>query len=238
MSSDCAEVMKAIQDLKREMRAELRSVHQSLEYSSNAADEFKKALTELRALTSEVKKAKEDYAELKKENNTLTEKLMKAEARISELEQYSRLNNVEIKGLPATVRERAHDMAIKIAEAIEVPLDLAEIDIAHSVPTKKENEVNIIVRFMSRSKRNVFLAAAKKLKLSTSKIGFEGPDQRVYVNEHLTPENKRLLGATISRKKQVSWKHVWTRNGAVFARKTDDSNVLRIYSLIDLSKMT
>lgn len=236
-----SDVAKVIKDFQREMRAEMRElrgeVQESMKFCSNTVDDLKEALAEIKNLTSEVKKSREQFATLKQENVHLTERLEAAESRISELEQYSRLNNVEIKGLPATVKDREDEMVMKIAEASRVPLEQSDIDIAHSVPNKNK-DINVIVRFVTRTKRNAFLAATKKAKLTTSKIGFSGPEQNIYVNEHLTPENKRLLGAAISKKKEVSWKHVWSRNGNVLAQKTDDSKSMRIRSQADLMKMT
>lgn len=238
MTSDTSDVMKAIKDLKREMRVEIRTVKQSIKDTSDTADELKSALQELRSMTVELMKTREDYGVLRKQNVELTERFAKAEDRVLELENYSRQYNLEIKGLPATVKDQANEMVKKIAEVCKVSLDESDIDIAHGVLVKKSKDINLIVRFTTRSKRNLLLASARKLKLSTSKLGFSGPDQNIYGNEHLTPETKRLLGAAIARKKEVFWKHVWTRNGVILARKTDDSDHIRIRSLADLLKMT
>lgn len=232
------DVVKAIEDFKREMRAEIRTMNQSITFCSSTADDFKSALAELKTLTAEVKRTREDCAILRQENKDLTERLDKAESKILELEQYSRLNNVEIKGLPLTVKDRAAEMALRIAQTIKIPLDLADIDIAHSVKTKNSNDANLIIRFTTRTKRNHFLEAAKKANLSTSDIDFTGPKQRIYVNEHLTPHNKRLLGAAIGKKREMSWKYVWTKNGSILARKTETSDVIRINCQADLSRMT
>lgn len=74
-------------------------------------------------MTLEVKKTRDDYAALRQENKDLTDRLIEAEGEIAELEQYSWHNNVEIKGLPLTVKDKAAEMAGKTAQAIHVPLD-------------------------------------------------------------------------------------------------------------------
>lgn len=74
-------------------------------------------------MTLEVKKTRDDYAALRQENKDLTDRLIEAEGEIAELEQYSWHNNVVIKGLPLTVKDKAAEMAGKTAQAIHVPLD-------------------------------------------------------------------------------------------------------------------
>ncbi|KAK8780160.1 hypothetical protein V5799_018501 [Amblyomma americanum] len=128
-------------------------------------------------------------------------------------------------------------MGMKVAHVPNVTLNESDIDIARSVPTKEGNEANMIIRFCSRAKRDAYLGAAKKKTIATTDLGFTGPEENIYVNEHLTPETKRLLGAAVEKNKEVQWKYVWTKNGNVLARKTDVSTVLRIRSRDDISKI-
>lgn len=207
------EMTKAFEDFKRELRLELRGLKEKFEGIGEITKQLQEVLKENR--------------ELRAQNMKLTNKL-------EELEQYQRSNNVEIKGIPL----EGEPVAIikQIGVVIQEEVTEADIDVCHRVPTAGHDESNIIVRFTRRTKRNAFLSEAKKSKLDAKKLGFQSPS-RVYVNEHLTRYGKQLLGATLQRKKELRWKFVWSAGGKVFARKDENSPVLRIACISDTEKM-
>lgn len=47
-------------------------------------------------------------------------------------------------------------------------------------------------------------------------------DRPVFVNDHLTPEKKRLFAQALELKKAKDWKYLWTDNGIIKARKGDN----------------
>lgn len=59
----------------------------------------------------------------------------------------------------------------------------------------------------------------------------------VYINEHLRFELRKLLGMTITEKKEKNWRFAWTRDGKIFARKTESSRALRLACVSDLDKI-
>lgn len=220
--------MKAIEDLRRELRADLRGVKESVKYCSDACDSVQQISKDIKELRKEIQDLAKANRELRQENDRLS-------VRVEEMEQYQRANNLEIKGLPLVGDEG--DMVLKIAESIGVVMAESDIDICHRVPTARQDEKNVIVRFVQRSKRNAILAAAKKKRLTVESLGFAGARTPIYVNEHLTICNKKLLGAAISLKRQKGWKFVWTAGGRVFARKDEASPALRMANTADLEKI-
>lgn len=167
---------------------------------------------------------------LKSENFVLTEK-------VADLEQYSRMNNVEVKGVPCTQGEDCIAIMQTIGEKIECPLEPLDIDVVHRVPTRSVNNKNIIIRFCSRNKKAEFISQARKAKLCLSDIGVSATiDSPVYINDHLTPANKSLFAKALALKKEKKWMFLWTDNCQIKARKTTDSRVLRIRKESDLSK--
>lgn len=192
-------------------------------------------------LSTEYDLMKVRLAELMASNNELSARNAALEKRVGELEQYSRLNNIEMKGVPVTEGESCHDIVQSMANAIECPVEVADIDVVHRVPTmsKNKNEKNIIVRFCSRDKKNDFLRKARKARLCTGNIGFSGKnDVPVFVNEHLTFDNKKLFSKALALKKEHHWQYLWTDNCRIKARKTQDSKVFRIETERDLRVFT
>ncbi|KAH7933881.1 hypothetical protein HPB49_018818 [Dermacentor silvarum] len=135
-------------------------------------------------------RAKQD--ELVAANRSLSAKNEALEKKVADLEQYSRLNNVEIKGVPVTQNEDCFSIVKTIGNAIGFPVSPSDLDVVHRVATKSK-EKNIIARFCCREKKGEFVRRARKARLRTGQIGFSGStDAAVFVNDHLTFENKRL----------------------------------------------
>lgn len=171
---------------------------------------------------------------LKAENCALTSKNAALEKRINDMEQYSRKNNVEIKGIPFTKGENCVAIVQAIGDKIECPVSRCDLDIVHRVPTAS-NTKNLIARFCSRDKKAEFVSKARKARLQTKDVGFHAQESRpVYVNEHLTAANKKLFAMALNRKKEMKWQYLWTDDCRIKARKTDDSWVYVIRDERDL----
>ena len=61
---------------------------------------------------------------------------------------------------------------------------------------------------------------------------------RVYVNEHLSPGNRKLFAMASQKKSELNYKFLWTKNGTVLVRKDETARVLKIESADDIARMT
>ncbi|KAH6942966.1 hypothetical protein HPB50_013013 [Hyalomma asiaticum] len=105
----------------------------------------------------------------------------------------------------------------------------SDLDVVHRVTTVKAGTKNLLARFCSREKKMEFVSKARKAKLCLSDIRLPGATNNpVYVNDHLTPENKAHFSQAKTLKKANNWKFLWTDNCQIKARRTTESNVLRI----------
>lgn len=214
MSNDARDTAKAIEDLRRELRKELRDI--------------KDALNEVKELRADIQSVIKENQELKAENDRL-------HRRIEEVETYQRSNNLEIKGVPSDVEPL--DAVKKICGAIQEEITSDDVDICHRVPTARHDQTNIVVRFVRRTKKLAILSKSKKVRIDSKDLGSQ-TSSAVYVNEHLTKHGKQLLGSAIQRKKEMRWKFVWTSGGKIFARRNETSPILKIRNADDLAKMT
>lgn len=210
-----AELSREVQQL----RAEIEQLRESVSAISTFYEEMKKK----HELTSAENKS------LQKSNDELA-------AKLADMEQRSRLNNVEIKGVPLKKGEDCATILQKMGDVIDCPIKKDDIDAVHRVPAKKDT--NIIARFCSRVKKDEFLRKARRARLTTESLGFaQSQGANVYVNDHLTPNNKRLFAQALSLKREKQWKFLWVDNGRIKVRKTEDSRVHVIASVQDLSVM-
>ncbi|KAH7960153.1 hypothetical protein HPB49_017452 [Dermacentor silvarum] len=131
--------VKALDDFKREMRLEMRSVKESVKFCSDTCDEIRAINTELKALRHELSVLLQSNEALKKENKQLAQ-------RVDELEQYSRLNNLEIKGVKSV--DNTNDVIKRLGEIIQEPLCAADIDTCHKIATRMEASSHLDVTFV------------------------------------------------------------------------------------------
>lgn len=236
------ELRALFDELKRDLRADFKELRESFD---------RDVRKELREMNTFITFANKHYEEIKAENQVLKASNAKLEeqcaelarqvkdheARILQAEQYSRSTNVEIKGIPDNASEDLTDLLIRIGEKVEVSLAAADFEAIHRVPTaKKDTQQNIVVQFARRQQRDNFLQKARAARLKCSDLGL-GSEEPVFVNEHLCPELKRLLGQATARKRETGWKYVWVQNGKIYARKMDNGPRIRILSSEDVAKM-
>lgn len=151
------------------------------------------------------------------------------------MDQYSSLNNLEIRGVPQTQVEDRLTIIQKIGDKIGSPVKVEDIDVVHRVSTRDAGKRNLIVRFCSHAKRADFLRKARKAHFTIGRLGFSGSsDAAVYVKEHLTPLDKRLFAMALEQKKETRWLYPWTENYIIKARKNVDGKVFQIFGESDL----
>lgn len=234
--STVKELAKMLQDLTTKfgkLDTDVQEVKKSITFVSDSFDAFK---TTLESVRTDVQSLRKDHESLKTENNELKKELAAAKADIIELKQYSRQNNVEIKGMPFDPKERLEDAVQTLGTKLNIELHNSEIDVVHRVPSKDKEKPNIVVRFVSRSSRSKVLEAARKKRLTAINFGFT-EDTSIYINEHLCVEKKVLLGKTIHLRKERGWKFSWVKEGKILVRKTENSPVIHIARETDLVKI-
>ena len=97
---------------------------------------------------------------------------------------------------------------------VDVGLGHDEIEALHEVPSRrKDGKRLVIVHFKSRSRRDNILSVCKEKLRDHNKSVEEA--KRVYVNEHLSPENRKLFALATKKKYELQYKFVWSKNGTV-----------------------
>lgn len=81
-------------------------------------------------------------------------------------------------------------------------------------------------------KKQEFLNARKvRRNLCVRDLGDEwkkSVNNTIYINEHLTIQNKILLNKCRDFKKNANIKHLWVKNGKIYMRKADNTKVFVI----------
>lgn len=243
-----------IKDLEAVLESTLtRLVHNQLKDITNRITEFQESINYIGGQYEELKNLLSTTSTalkyVKDENKALKESIITLEARVKILEdtnikqqQWDRLQNIEITGVSEEKGEDTVCIVQKISQSIGVPIMPSDIEFAHRVqPRRAASAVRgrpIIARLRQRTVKDEIIAAARKHRdLNANKVGISGENSKIYVNEHLTKDNKLLLSSCKNKVRELRYKFIWTKNCRIFVRKNETSPPIPINSSSDISKI-
>lgn len=174
------------------------------------------------------------------ENNQLRDKVKKLEARLEEVEQYTRANSVEIFGVPEERGEDTYAVVQKVCAALDFNIERVQIDVCHRLgkPRDSGRPAGIIAKFVRRDDKLNLLAKRKvKRNFSTQNLGYAHPAVPIYINDSLSPERKKLYAAAREVKKEKGYTYLWVQSGKILMRKEQGTPVCRISSMDDFNKL-
>lgn len=154
------------------------------------------------------------------------------------LEDYSRVDNVIVHGLPHPQNEaEAFALIADVGKAIGIELSRQNISACHSLGRPQNGVGRIVCRFGKRWLRNQFQSTMNEKKITTAELenhDVPGEPRKIYVTDHLSPqtshlysEAKRLLAARFGGEYQ----QVFVRKRKVYARRFNDGPVAELRSL-------
>lgn len=217
-------------------QSEITGLTTSVQFISDKLDSANEFMNKI---NSEITAVKEENEKLKENNATLTSEVGVLKDRVRSLEQYTRKNNIEISGIPTTPNEQMNKLIKDVGTAVGLEIHDSQISAAHRIPSfKKDRPHSIIVQFTARSTKEAFLFKFREKKvLTANQINVSFPHQRVYINEHLSPDNKVFLAALKRKCKDISYTYVWCRDGKFFVRKRAGDRCKKINNYEDLSAL-
>jgi hypothetical protein len=236
-------LVSVMEDLKKQVFDELKvfqnqysQLSTSMQFVSDKMDDSNKLMSEIRSELAEVKKENE---KLRVDNVTLTNEMHALRDRVRSLEQYTRKNNLEISGIPSTPREDVAAIIRDVGAALGLEVAEGQISAAHRIPSfKKDRPQSIVVQFTARSTKEAWLTKYKDLKgLTANQVNAAFPPQKVYVNEHLSPENKVFLAKLKTKCRDLGYTYVWSRDGKFFVRKAAGDKCKKINGYDELNSL-
>lgn len=220
-----------------------KSVEEAKELLNFTSQKYDALLERLTAYEKENKELRNENKIMKKALDNLESSFKSLNKATNDLEQYTRRECVEIRGVPQYPDESTNLIVEQVGKVIGVEITDKDISVSHRLPATKTNKSKkpgpspIIVKFVRRDMKDAFYRARTKLKGMTSKdLGFTN-EQRVFISESLTPMNRELFNEALKVKKDLNFKFIWTSNGRVFLRVSEESPVIFISSRDDLVKV-
>ena len=117
---------------------------------------------------------------------------------------------------------------------LKKPVTADSISICHEIPTKRKDEKRVVVcKFIAR-KTKIDILNAKKIGKNLLKYY----DNNIFLNEHLSPKNRKIFAAASQKRKILNYKYIWTRNGTTLLRKDEHSIPITIDDIGVLDSLT
>ena len=209
------------------------------------SEQLKEALATVKTLNTKIEQMEDTFGTLQEENKALKQEQVSLKAQVLrsandlKLEQYTRRDCLEIRGIPLPEDLRVEDtnnIVLQLSQKMGIPLERNDISVSHRIRSSRASvDPAIIVKFVRREMRESLYRSRKRLKsITTADLGFS-VDKKIFINESLTPKNKELFKDCLKFKNDKSYKFLWTNAGKIFLRRNADSPVIPINSFADIT---
>lgn len=189
-----------------------------------------------------------EFGKMKKDQDDLRERVHLHRKDIDTLfesqnnvEQYSKNQDIEIKGIPKTANEDCKSLVKAIGEIVGFPIQDSDLDGCHRLRQPKNPNIapSIVARFVRKECKYALMAKRKtKGPLYTTELGLPGKATQIYINDHLTAYNRQLLTRALDERKKGAIAAAWTFKGKIFVKKNEKdtpSQVKDYWSLEDIT---
>lgn len=210
--------------------AELKRNHEQLKQSFDVQSV---KITELQA---DLLEQRELGKVTTREISVLMSRVSQLEENEDEISQYQRKYNLEIHGVPECDDEDLGEIVEEIAKEVKVEVESDDIDIVHRQHSKIKPRP-ILVKFKCYDDKKSLYEARWRLRR------YKGDDeklngaQKIFLNEHLTFERKKLYAQARKRAKQCKLASVQTRDGKIFIKKEKGGTTYKITKQVDFEEL-
>lgn len=238
--TSCSEILREMQAAFTAMKKEMSEFTCSLNSTSEDIHDFRKEINDLKNQVKDLERYKKEVSDLRLE---VTELRLELAAH----QQRQFLRDVEISGVTEHKQENlTHTISI-LSSKLGVELGPHDIDDVRRVGNRGTGDASecsdkaprpVVVTLTRRAVRDQLLRAARVRRgITTDKIEIPGNPKKIYINEHLTKENRILFSKARTTGKELKFKYIWTSNGNIFMRRSESSSVVRISSEAVLNKL-
>ena len=185
--------------------------------------------------------------DIKKQVTTISKKCEVIATSIHQIEDYSYQYNIKIVGMPQhdenESAEHTAELCLKLFTALGADVSMQDIDISHRIPARRQTgRPNAIVcKFVRRlAKERVFAVRKQINNINPQQLGLSPGTHLNNLNifEHLPPRLQELLFEANKYKQANNFKFCWTRNKAIYLRKSENDNVVKLVSLEQLKNLS
>ena len=169
------------------------------------SQEYDDSWVKIAKLQSENKTIIQDLSKLRESVKFTHKRRISTEEQIDALEQYGRLENLEINGIQMTNNENTNEIVKKVVKLLKVEVGDRDISTSHRLFNQQQtfgshkfyannNISSIIVPFANRDKRNEVYKKRRNFDISSFKEIFPNSiPENFVITENLTKKRKYLV---------------------------------------------
>lgn len=155
--------------------------------------------------------------------------------RLRSTEQHSRIIKIEIGGLPETPNGNIRDIVTDVGAALGLKFCGWWGDhSAQSAVLWQERTPSIVVQFQCKDTKETCIQNFKQKKTLTAlEVNSAYPNNKLYVNHHLSPVNKQFSARLEKISMEKGYTFVWCSKGKFYLRKAPGDKSYRINKMKD-----
>ncbi|XP_047984695.1 uncharacterized protein LOC125225161 [Leguminivora glycinivorella] len=239
--------MQQFNKIVSDLTEDVKKCNIRIDECNERIDECSERIGDLSARVEVVER--QQSAKLSDDTADLERKIAELQQDINYRDQELLSNDIEIAGIPETNNEQGIHLVLTVANKLGVSIEEGDVVSAERAGPVRREEAGatggpggrprpLVVRLTRRAPRDRLLAAARvRRDVTTDGMGLAEPARRFYVNERLTRHNRQLFHKAREDASRMHWKYVWTRDGAIFARKDHGLGRYRLRTESDLPKV-
>lgn len=202
---------------------------------SDFSAKYNSLLTLATSNNQTVKALEAEVSDLQAKVQSQATEILKIRTEQNESEQYSRLANMELHGLPISPGENLVASIAELASKLSIAktFQCSDIQEVHRLPGRRDGIPPVLIRFSSVSLKEAWMAERGALRLLSQTGGIP----RLYFNDNLTRANKELFWLARQKGKAQGYKFVWVKRGKIFAKKSEGSDLIRVNQITDIDSI-
>lgn len=217
----------------------VKSLKEAVKFISSQYDDIMKSYSTVLADNRQLKTQNTKQSD---EIVLLKQNLHRVVHTVNDNEQEKLKRNIVLHNLPNIEQRESKKTLVNIARKLEINMVENDIELVHRYPLKSNQKFDYVYKLKSQDVHSELLKKRKTRKLIQNNLDVIQSDSlrgdvnhnntgaKVLIKEHITPFNYSLLQKTRSLH-NFGYKYVWFKHGKIYARKTDDSNIIRISSI-------
>lgn len=146
--------------------------------------------------------------------------------------QYMRSNNLEISSLDLDNNINLYYLIERIGQHYDLEIGDKDIDIVHLSKSKK----SVIVKFINRWVKKEIWERSRSRRVNSQQLGLPGPTKNVFIDDHLTYEQKLLFKRARVLKKAGFHKVALARGAKIVIKVNEDSSFQKVETESDIAE--
>lgn len=229
--------MTTMENILKEIKEQMNNMSKKANTIENKITEQGVMLNKIEELYEGYRKMKGEIETLKADNIQVKRKLYEIERKMEKEEIIQKRNVIEIYGIPEKINEDINEIITKLAKHAKSEIREDEIENSYRAKAVEGREKPITVKFRTKEIRDKLIKAMKNHKPRLGNIGIEPENKKIFINEALIPQRKRLLYMAKQEARNRNWNRVWTYSGAIYVIIEENRRNIKLESEEDLEKL-